>query len=145
MSKINAIVWSLLSLFLVFGGQIASADEPPLYLFEAVENDKALKRSFNKIMAPVSKRSTWVKNYGTASPAKTEIIDNTEYQIFQGCKPHNCTSESYAVLYNPKTKKVEAGAFVRNRFKGTNLKKGVIIWLGKTDWDQARVISKYLY
>src|SRR5690625_5770073 len=41
-------------------------------------------------------------------------IDDTSYEVYWGCKPKDCISESYTVAYDPKKKEMVAGAFVRN-------------------------------
>jgi len=129
---------------LLFVAQIAVADDPK-HLYEATQADPALKASFAKIVEPVVKESPWVSDYGTTAPPVDESIDDIAYQIYWGCKPKDCISESYTVAYDPAKKEVVAGAFVRSSFDGPHVQKSEITWLGQTDWDLAKLIGKYLY
>lgn len=121
------------------------AEQP--YLYELVQSNSALAASFKKLTAAVVEESPWVSSYGTAAPAEPVRIDDTEYLLFWGCKPHACVSESYAVLYQPETDEMVAGALLKNSFSEDNnyLQGAEIIWLGETQWDQASLISKHLY
>lgn len=117
------------------------------YLYEAAETNPGLESSFKEIVAPVLDQSPWLSDYGTAAPAEDVRIDEQEYLLFWGCKPHACVSESYVVLYSLEDKVVVAGALLKNNFDENNdlLKSAEITWLGDTQWDQASVISKHLY
>ena len=135
----------LLGAPLTLGIQAVKADTQPQHLYEAAQENPALKAAFEEIMAPVVKASPWLKSYGTTAPPTAETIDTTDYKVYWGCKPHDCISESYAVLYEPVSKKIVAGAFVRNTFDGPTVVKADVSWLGETDWDRAKVLGKYLY
>jgi len=135
---------------MLFSSDSAAADtiskqEEPLYLYQVAKSDLNLVSSYKKLVAPVLDQADWLANYGTASPAQAENVDNTEYLVFSGCKPHDCTSQSYAVIYEPQQKKMVAGALVTNNYEGQNIKSSETTWLGETDLDLARVLSKYLY
>lgn len=150
--KAQAMMAAVFAVSAVLGTTAASAqegqstDSSQPYLFEAAQTNLNLASSFKKIIAPVAEQAPWLLSYGTGSPAEAEKIDNTDYLVFWGCKPHSCTSESYVVLYEPKSKEVVAGAFVHNNFAdNTNLKNSEITWLGQPDWDQARLLGRYLY
>lgn len=127
----------------------AGADEPTRsnspYLFEAVQKDAALKAAFAQAIEPELSTSPWLSEYGVASPAVSQTIDNVQYQIYSGCKPHDCPSESYAVMYDPQSQRIVAGAVVRNHFDQNQLGQSTVQWLGQTDWDQARALSHYLF
>lgn len=125
--------------------ETVSKDEELLYLYQAAQSDLNLVSSYKKLVAPVLEKADWLENYGTASPAQAENIDNNEYLVFYGCKPHDCPSQSYAVIYDPKQKKMVAGALVTNNYEGQNIKSSETTWLGEADLDLARVLSKYFY
>lgn len=129
---------------LLFATQSVAADEPK-HLYEAAQADPALKSAFADIISPVAKESPWLADYGTTAPPVDETIDDTSYEVYWGCKPKDCISESYTVAYDPKKKEMVAGAFVRNTFDGPIVTGSEIIWLGKTDWDLAKLIGNYLY
>lgn len=146
--KIRSVLAVLTTAPILFGSTIALADtsqEEPLYLYEAAQSDLNLVSSYKKLIAPVLDQADWLVNYGTASPAQKVEVDNSEYLVFFGCKPHNCPSQSYAVIYEPKEKKMLAGALVTNNYEGQNIKSSEITWLGDTDLDLARVLGQYLY
>lgn len=115
------------------------------YLFEAVKKDKALAKGFNELTEPLNKTFPWVASFGVATPAATEKVDDKEYVVYQGCKPHNCPSEAYVVVYNPADKKMVAGAFVKNNYQNNNLVESKVEWLGNSSLDFAAVIGKYLF
>lgn len=145
MKVVKASVISLCILPLSLGVYVAQAEEGPQHLYEAAQANPALKSAFEQIMAPVVKASSWLESYGTTAPPTVETLDNVDYSVYWGCKPHDCISESYVVMYDPTSKEIVAGAFVRNTFDGPNVIKGETTWLGKTDWDKAKVLGKYLY
>src|SRR5690606_6869917 len=102
------------------------------HMYEAAKTDKALTAEFKRIMDPLSSKATWVESFGTTAPSTIETVDNKIYQVFWGCKPHDCTTESYVVMYNQETKKITAGAFLKNNYDGPNLTESRITWLGNT-------------
>jgi hypothetical protein len=114
------------------------------HLYEAAKTDSALAKAFASVMKPVLKGSVWVKTYGTTAPSAVETMDDRTYIVFQGCKPHDCVTESYAVMYEQATGKIYA-VFVKNGYDGPALKGSRLTWLGKPEFDQARVLGKYLF
>lgn len=46
----------------------------------------------------------WVSKGGTTTPAKTVKLGGETYQVLTACKPHDCASESVAVLWSEKSK-----------------------------------------
>jgi|SRR5690625_3287250 len=141
----NVSMLSFLVLVLFFGVQVSKADEEQNHLYEAAQANPALKSAFEEIIGPVVKESSWLKDYGTTAPSTVEFIDDDEYDVYWGCKPKDCISESYTVMYDPKSKKIVAGALVRNTFDGPNVVAGEVTWLGEADWERAKVLGKYLY
>jgi|SRR5690625_3513291 len=129
---------------LLLSSQAVLADEPK-HLYEAAQANPALKTAFATLMETIVKDAPWVSNYGTTAPPVQGTIDDVTYQIYWGCKPKDCIRESYTVAYNPKTKEIVAGAFVRNQFDGPIVQHSKITWLGKTDWDLAKLLGPYLY
>src|SRR5690625_1118064 len=123
--KIRSVLAVLTTATILLGSTRALADtkqEVPLYLYEAAQSDLNLFSSYNKLTAPVFDQAGWLVNYGTAYPAQKVEVDNTEYLVFFGCMPHYCPSQSYAVIYEPKEKKMLAGAFVTNTYEGQKIK-----------------------
>lgn len=46
----------------------------------------------------------WVKTGGTASPARTVKLGAETYQVLSVCKPHDCATERFAVLWSEKSR-----------------------------------------
>ena len=115
------------------------------YLFDAVEKDEALAKGFKDLTEPLNKSYPWVASFGVATPAVVESIDNKEYVLYQGCKPHSCPAEAYVVMYSPEDKEMVAGAFVKSIYQDGVLKESQIEWLGNGTFDSAAIIGKYLF
>lgn len=115
------------------------------YLFEAVKKDKALAKGFAKLTEPLNHSSPWIASYGVATPATMEKLDGKDYVIYQACKPHDCPSESYVVVYSPTDKKMVAGAFAKNDYQNSNLIESKVQWLGKSSLEFSALIGKYLF
>lgn len=121
------------------------AEQSGTHMYEATKADPALASEFQRVTKPVATESPWVLSFGTTSPSTTESVDGKTYEVFWGCKPHDCVTESYTVLYDRNAKRITAGAFVRNIYDGPTLTESRITWLGKTEYDSARAMGKYLY
>lgn len=48
----------------------------------------------------------WITQGGTDSPSKEVEINGGKYLVLHSCKPHDCASQSIAVLYAPESKKL---------------------------------------
>jgi len=134
-----------LAVCLAAGSPHVNAEQAGTHMYEAAKADPALAAEFQRITKPVATDSPWVLSFGTTSPSTTESIDGKAYDVFWGCKPHDCVSESYAVMYDRSAKRITAGAFVRNVYDGPSLTESRITWLGQTEFDFARTLGKYLY
>lgn len=134
-----------LALCLAAGSSLANAEQAGVHLYEASKADPALSAEFQRIIKPVATESPWALSFGTTSPSTTESVDGKAYEVFWGCKPHDCISESYVVMYDRSERRIIAGAFVRNVYDGPALNESRITWLGKTEFDSARALGKYLY
>lgn len=142
--KLLKIFGSLaLALPLTFGAFSAQAEQA--YLAEVAENHPALAKQFQDMMQPFMREADWLANYGTSAPGSKVSIDDTNYIVYWGCKPHDCTSENYAVLVEPKSQKLVAGAFVRNHYKEQNITHSNVTWLGNAELDVARALASFLY
>lgn len=115
------------------------------YLFDAVKKDEALAKGFKTLTEPLNKSYPWVASFGVATPANTEKVDDKQYVVYQGCKPHNCPAEAYVVVYSPTEKKMVAGAFVKNTYQDNTLHQSQITWLGQNAVDFSAVIGKFLF
>jgi len=135
----------LLSSTLAIADTVSGTDGEALYLYEAAQSDLNLVSSYKQLIAPVLDKADWLRGYGTASPAQVENLDGTEYWVFAGCKPHDCPSQSYVVMYDPTQKKMVAGALVTNTYEEQDIQSSQIEWLGETNLDYTRVLGKYLY
>lgn len=129
----------------VLSANAAEQVDNDIYLYEAAQSDLNLVSSYKQLIAPVVEQADWLAGYGTASPAQVENVDGTEYLVFTGCKPHDCPSQSYAVMYDPKQKQMVAGALVTNVYENSEITSTEINWLGEANLDFARALSKYLY
>lgn len=127
------------------GLQAQTATKADVRLPQLVENEPALAEDYKRVMSPLAESSSWVLQFGTTAPAAVEAIDGKEYYAFWGCKPHECTTESYVLLVDQDTHKISAGAFLHNEYDGQTLTSSEITWLGETSFDLARAMGKYLY
>lgn len=141
----KAIYVSVVALPLALAVPATHAAQAGQHMGEAAQADPELSAEFQRVMRTMLASAPWVESYGTTSPSATETIDGHAYEVYWGCKPHDCVSESYVVMYSPDDKIIVAGAFVRNRYEGPDLAESRITWLGKTESDTARVLGKYLY
>lgn len=48
----------------------------------------------------------WVKTGGTASPARTVKLGAETYQVLSVCKPHDCATERFAVLWSEESRQM---------------------------------------
>lgn len=133
------------ALCLAAGSPFAHAADDAPHLYDAAKADAALSAEFQRVTAPIVQQAPWVRTFGTTAPAATESLDDRSYDVFWGCKPHDCISESYVVMYDRQAKRITAGAFVRNTFSGPKLTSSGITWLGQAEVDEARLLGKYLY
>ncbi len=76
---------------------------------EGLANSADTKASFTKIIKD-NHLPSWILKGATETPSKVVTLDDTQYQIITGCKPHNCLSEQIAVIYS-KDKNVMGGVF----------------------------------
>lgn len=142
---LKATTAAILALPLAIAPLPSSAEPAGKHISEAAAADSALAAEFKRIMAPVSSSSAWVEFFGTTAPATLETVDGKAYSVYWGCKPHDCITESYVILYSQENRTISAGAFVRNDYDGPQLMKSDITWLGQADLDSARALGKYLY
>ncbi len=136
---------SVFCALLILATQTACAVSDPTHLGEAAQKSSALQKSYQQLTAPLLDAAPWLANYGTTAPASAASLDNTDYLIYWGCKPHDCISQSYALLYDIKQDKLVAGAFVDNQSAGPNMDTSSITWLGQTSFDQARILAQHLF
>src|SRR5690606_3334539 len=116
-----------------------------VYLADLAKSNKQVAQQYQSLMQDVAKNASWVKDFGTASPGETVSLDGRDYQVFQGCKPHDCSSSSYVVRLDTQKQTISYGAFVGNKEAGPGLARGQIQWLGKPEFDQFRLMSPALF
>lgn len=116
-----------------------------VYLADLAKSNKQVAQQYQNLMQDVAKRASWVKEFGTASPGETVSLDRRHYQVFQGCKPHDCTSSSYVVLLDAQAQTLSYGAFVENKESGPGWASSQIQWLGNPELDQIRLMSPALF
>ncbi|ASR88504.1 Ivy family c-type lysozyme inhibitor [Alcaligenes faecalis] len=116
-----------------------------VYLADLAKSNKQVAQQYQNLMQDVAKRASWVKEFGTASPGETVSLDGRHYQVFQGCKPHDCTSSSYVVLLDAQAQTLSYGAFVENKESGPGWTSSQIQWLGNPELDQIRLMSPALF
>ncbi len=141
----KTVAASLLALPFTLFAPSTHAQQTGLYLYEAAQADPALAAEFKRVMEPLLPNASWLESFGTTAPPTSETVDGKTYTVYWGCKPHDCIAASYVVMYNPQAKQITGGAFLQNNFDGPNLIKSDITWLGKTDFDAAKVIGKYFF
>lgn len=142
---LKATTLSLFALPFALMIQTAKAEQAAQHLYEATKTDPVLAVEFNRVMEPFFSNSPWTKSFGTTAAAAPETVDGQSYDVYWGCKPHDCVTESYVLMYHRASKKITAGAFLINDYNGPNLSKSRITWLEKTEFESARVLGKYLY
>src|SRR3546814_20244249 len=79
-----------LALCLAAGSSLANAEQAGVHMYEAAKADSALSAEFQRIIKPVATESPWALSFGTPSPSTTESVDGKAYDVFWGCKPHDC-------------------------------------------------------
>jgi hypothetical protein len=75
----------------------------------------------------------WVRQGGTATPAKSVNVAGKSYLLARACKPHDCPSEMVALLYD-KADHTMQGVFVRDPSPGPDVgvsQDAEFTWLGK--------------
>lgn len=92
---------TLIALALSCSALSAYAAEP--LTISSLATDKATAKAF-KTMAGSQKLPAWVIQGGTTSPNQDVVIDGHKYVVLNSCKPHDCSSQSIAVLYSPESK-----------------------------------------
>ncbi len=147
--KLKSLVASLcltpLLLSNAFAQKTTEPEEKQVYLYEAAQSDLNLASSYKQLIAPVLDKAEWLASYGTASPAQIEEVDGVQYWVFSGCQPHNCPAQSYVAMYEPKQKKMVAGALITNEYAELDMKRSEIHWLGNAELEFARILAKYFY
>ncbi|ATH98580.1 Ivy family c-type lysozyme inhibitor [Alcaligenes faecalis] len=131
------------ALLVPFLGHAQSSES--VYLADLAKSNKQVAQQYQSLMQDVAKHASWVKDFGTASPGETVSLDGRDYQLFQGCKPHDCTSSSYVVLLDTQKQTISYGAFVENKESGPGLASSQIQWLGNPEFDQIRLMSPALF
>lgn len=134
---------ALVSLALSCSSALAQENQAP-YLADQTQSHPALEQQYLALVQPLVEQSPWLSHYGTTSPGVAVQLDNKPYTVYWGCKPHNCISESYALLVDA-SNQLLAGGFIRNTFDGPKVSHSNITWLGDTQWDFAKVLIQHLY
>ncbi|AWP33362.1 MULTISPECIES: Ivy family c-type lysozyme inhibitor [Pantoea] len=75
---------------------VGAAEKP--YLYDFVQG-KETGKAYHDLIAK-EKLPSWVKEGGTSTPANEVTINGKKYLALSGCKPHNCPSQSIAILYS---------------------------------------------
>ena len=86
------------------------------------------KAAFQKMIGK-QKLPEWVMQNGTSSPTKYVEINGKKYWVLNSCKPHDCGSQSIAVLYSPGSKTL-SGVFSTNNEREISQQ---LLWLNITD------------
>ena len=134
-----------LTLALFVSNSYASDIKPEL-LADAVTHNATLKAEFQRITETVLEQAPWIRDYGTATPAEPITIDATTYLVYRACKPHDCPSQGYAVLFDTNKQTMVAGAFIENSYRDQlNLDTSTVHWLGNTQLEHARALADYLF
>lgn len=134
-----------LTLALFVSNSYASDIKPEL-LADAVTHNATLKAEFQRITETVLEQAPWIRDYGTATPAEPITIDATTYLVYRACKPHDCPSQGYAVLFDTNKQTMVAGAFIENSYRDQlNLGTSTVHWLGDTQLEHARALADYLF
>ncbi|KVE38017.1 Ivy family c-type lysozyme inhibitor [Burkholderia sp. TSV86] len=69
----------------------------------AIFHDRAAKSAIDA-MRKGRALPAWVTKGGTESPAHTVSFEGHDVYVMGACKPHDCGSESIAILYDPQNK-----------------------------------------
>ncbi|MBS0908973.1 Ivy family c-type lysozyme inhibitor [Tatumella sp. JGM118] len=55
----------------------------------------------------------WIIKGGVESPMQQVTLKGVTYQVYSACKPHDCASENFALIYSPADNTM-SGLFARN-------------------------------
>jgi len=66
----------------------------------------SMTQSYFQKMLGTRHLPAWVKRGGTDSPSREIMIGSKKYLVLTSCKPHDCASESVAMLFSPKTREM---------------------------------------
>ena len=84
-----------------FVGPVRAVDQQA-YLSRFLEGHPANLRAWNRMVA-TAPAPRWLKRYldlhGSESPVRTIVVTDTPYQVFTGCKPHDCFT-AFAVVFS---------------------------------------------
>jgi hypothetical protein len=73
---------------------------------QAMLQDPAFKNAYKKALGS-KKRDAWITTLeGPATPRKTTVVDEIEYQVLGACKTDACASKNLVLLYSPAKKVV---------------------------------------
>ena len=82
-------------------GPVRAVDQQA-YLSKFLEAHPANLRAWNRMVA-AAPAPGWLKRYlelhGSESPMRTIVVAETPYQVFSGCKPHDCFT-AFAVVFS---------------------------------------------
>lgn len=122
--------------------QSAFVDE---YLSEIVQKNKDMATSFSNLTADAPDQTSWIANYGTASPGVSVSVNNKDYVAFSACEPKNCPQSAYVVLLDPETKKFVKGAIRYESEAEQTPHQSTVVWLGEYDFDFVPTIWQQFY
>lgn len=95
----------LIALTLSFSGLTASAYAQDTLTISELAVNPETKAAFQSLVA-ARHLPGWVAQGGTESPGQTVTIAEKQFVVLTSCKPHDCASQRFAVLYAPATKKL---------------------------------------
>ncbi|WP_148301550.1 Ivy family C-type lysozyme inhibitor [Asaia prunellae] len=86
-------------------------------------------RSYFQKMLGKRHLPSWVTKGGTDSPSREVTIQSRKYLVLTSCKPHDCASESVAMLFSPQTREMTA-VLSKSDASGENQ---TLAWFNVTD------------
>ena len=86
------------------------------------------RRAFSQLIAG-QHLPGWIKKGGVETPMQEVTLNNTTYQVYYSCKPHDCAAERFALIYSPADNSM-SGLWSRNDEKHH---KEQLRWLNISD------------
>lgn len=102
--RILKIFLVIFSIFVPLATACATSPSGP-YLFEQLRLP-VYKKSFNAFFESQHNIEPWLEGYikdrnGVDTPGETLTIDNTVYEYYHVCQPHNCPGNVIHVIFEP--------------------------------------------
>jgi len=127
---------------------VATPTAVPIYLYDLLQRPDFTKTL--EALRDAQALPAWVRQGGTATPARTVQVDGKAMLLATACKPHDCPTERVALLYDAQDHAMW-GLFAQ---RPENLAPAVdpddssqdkLTWLGQPDQPRRQLLHDALY